>query len=175
MANKVIVFSGHGSWQLGADTFVRMPANCTMKFYTLNMKTLSDQLGGDLDRGIITGLEPDQETGPHVQAPDMRLFPPHGLNIRQPDLSKWHVIELPAPIPVDDKNIQILINKKYGGGGSLAVMLKLLKNVIANTESITFLWAACRAVNLKPVGGKAEGVNIMQRSSGGGEGEILQA
>jgi hypothetical protein len=46
----------------------------------------------------------------------MRLFPPHGLNIRQPDLSKWHVIELPAPIPVDGKNIQILINTKYGGG-----------------------------------------------------------
>jgi hypothetical protein len=98
MAEKVIVFSGHGSWQLGKDTFVRMPPNCTMKFYTMNMKTLSDGLGGDLDRGIITGLEPDQETGPHVQAPDMRLYPPHGLNIRQPDLARWHVIELPKPI-----------------------------------------------------------------------------
>ncbi|HEX5127439.1 MAG TPA: hypothetical protein VFW00_11915 [Rhodocyclaceae bacterium] len=176
MANKVIVFSGHGAWALGNDTFVRMPANCSIKFYTMNMKTLSDNLGGDIDRGIITGLEPDQEAGPHVQAPDMRLYPPHGLNIRQPDMSKWHVIKLPAAIPVDDKNIQIQIDNKCGGGGSLAVMLKLLQNVIANTESITFLWAACRAVNLKAVGGKAAGVNIMQRSSGGSDEDMeLQA
>lgn len=77
--------------------------------------------------------------------------------------------------PVDDKNIQILINTKYGGGASLSVMLRLLKDVIANTESIAFHWAACRAVNLRNVGGKAEGVNVMQRGSGEFAGMTIEA
>lgn len=173
MANKIIVFSGHGSWQLGKDAFVRMPANCTIRFYTMNMKTLSDDLGGALDRGIIAGLEPDQETGPNLEVPDMRLYPPHGLNIRRPDPASWHLITLPAPIPVDDKNLQITIANKYGGGASLKVLLRLLKPVIDRSDDVTFLWAACRAVNLRAVGGKASGVNIMQRSGGGAEEEEL--
>ncbi|MFO1499290.1 MAG: hypothetical protein U1G07_12990 [Verrucomicrobiota bacterium] len=33
---KVIVFSGHGSWDPAKDGYVALAANCTMKFYTLN-------------------------------------------------------------------------------------------------------------------------------------------
>lgn len=80
---------------------------------------------------------------------------------------------LPAPIPVDDKNLQITIANKYGGRACLKVLLKLLKPVIDRSDDVTFLWAACRAVNLRAVGGKASGVNIMQPSGGGPEEEEL--
>src|SRR5690606_17601378 len=73
---KIIVFSGHGSWDLGADQYVKVPGKCSIKFYTLNMKTLSDSLGGDIDRGMIAGLEPDQEAGQFGIVPNMRLYPP---------------------------------------------------------------------------------------------------
>ncbi len=160
---KIIVFSGHGAWPLGTDEFVQLPANCSIKFYTMNMKTLSDGLGGDIDRGIVSGLTPDQEAGQFQNIPCMRLYPPHGLNIRAPNSATWHVIKLPAAVPVDDKNIQVQIQTGYGGGGNLTTLFKLLDPAIRQAESVIFLWAACRAINLKDTGGKAIGVNVMQR------------
>ncbi len=160
---KVIVFSGHGRWDLGTDEFVQMPAKCSIKFYTMNAKLLSDSLGGDIDRGIIAGLEPDQEAGPFKTVPDMRLFPPSGLHIRRPDPRRWHVLHLPGLIPVDDKNIQVQIKPHYQGGASLSVLLKLLAPAIHQADSVLFLWAACREVLLRPAGGEALGVNVLQR------------
>ena len=162
---RIIVFSGHGSWELGDDEFVTVPAKCTIKFYTLNMKTLSDGLGGDIDRGRLAGLEPDQVNGPRSTIPDMRLFPPINptLNIRQPPLATWHVLKLPAAIPTDTKNLQIQIQNAYTGGASLKVLFELLQPAIDSTDQVTFLWAACRAINLKERGGESIGVNAMQR------------
>jgi len=160
---KIIVFSGHGEWELGNDEYVQIPAKCSIKFYTMNMKTLSDGLGGDIDRGIIVGLEPDQEAGPFRTIPDMRLFPPTGLHIRTPNPATWHILELPGVVPVDNKNIQVRINNAYPGGGSLKIMFDLLAPAIRNADSVVFLWAACRAINLKDTGGKRLGVNAMQR------------
>ncbi|HEY7494260.1 MAG TPA: hypothetical protein VIH59_24560 [Candidatus Tectomicrobia bacterium] len=160
---KTIVFSGHGSWELGTDQFVEMPAKCSIKFYTMNMKTLSDGLGGNIDRGIVAGLEPDQEAGPHRSVPDMRLFPPTGLIIRAPNPATWHVVRLPAQVPVDNRHLQIQIDDAYPGGASLSVMLQILEPAIHIADSVTFLWAACRAINLKNAGGKSVGVNVLQR------------
>lgn len=160
---KIIVFSGHGAWPLGTDEFAQLPAKCSIKFYTMNMKTLSDGLGGDIDRGIVSGLTPDQEAGQYMNVPNMRLYPPHGLNIKAPDPSKWHVIKLPAPVPDDDLNIQVQIQDGYGGGGNLTTLFSLLDPAIRSADSVVFLWAACRAINLKDAGGKALGVNVMQR------------
>ena len=55
---KIIVLSGHGSWEVKQDEYVKLPAKCSIKFYTMNMRTLSDSLGGDIDRGVIKDLEP---------------------------------------------------------------------------------------------------------------------
>jgi hypothetical protein len=161
---KVIVFSGHGSWQLGKDTFTTLPAKCSIKFYTCNMKTLSDGLGGDIDRGIITGLDPDQEAGPFKSVPNMRLFPPTGLNIRAPDATNWHVIKLPCAVPADNKNLQVQIASTHGGGGSLETLLSLLEPAIATADEVILLWAACRAINLKrTAAGATLGINKLQR------------
>lgn len=161
--SKVIVFSGHGSWELGKDEYTPLPGKCTIKFYTMNMKTLSDGLGGDIDRGLVSGLEPDQVGNEFTHVPDMRLFPPTGLHIKRPDPNTWHVLELPGPVPVDEKNIQVKINPAFGGGGSLSVLFDVLRPAIAEADSVTFLWAACRAINLKNTGGRRIGVNAMQR------------
>ena len=160
---KVIVFSGHGRWDLGDDEFVSLPAKCAIKFYTMNAKLLSDGLGGSIDRGFVTGLEPDQEAGPFKSVPDMRLFPPTGLNIRTPSLSNWHVLKLPCRIPVDRKNIQIQIDPAYPGGASLSVLFSYLDAAIRAADSVQFLWAACREVKLKDVGGRRVGVNVLGR------------
>jgi hypothetical protein len=162
---KIIVFSGHGKWALGKDQFVQLPAKCSMKFYTMNAKLLSDGLGGGIDRGRVIGLEPDQEGGPFSTIPNMRLYPPTGLNIRRPDPSSWRVLELPCAIPADDKNIQIQIqiHRKYGRGGDLETLFKLLQPAIRSADSVIFLWAACREIGLKAAGGEALGVNVVQR------------
>jgi hypothetical protein len=160
---KIIVLSGHGSWELGKDQYVQMPDKCSIKFYTCNAKTLSDGLGGQIDRGIVAGLDPDQEAGPFKSVPDMRLFPPTGLHIKRPDLTRWHVLQLPAPVPFDGKNLQVQIDTRYPGGASLKTLFKLLEPAIQEADAVTFLWAACRAVNLKEVGGETLGVNAMQR------------
>lgn len=60
---KIIALSGHGEWMLGKEEFVTLPAQTSIKFYTMNMRTLSDALGGDPDRGLIQGMMPDQEVG----------------------------------------------------------------------------------------------------------------
>jgi hypothetical protein len=159
---RIIVFSGHGQWALGKDGFFTLPIGCTMKFYTCNMKTLSDGLGGDIDRGIIAGLEPDQEATELQRVPDMRLFPPEGLTIKQPGAG-WHVVKLPAAIPNDQKNLQIQIDDAYPGGGSLSEMFEFLKTAIKLSGGADFLWAACRAINLRKAGGAKFGVNVMQR------------
>lgn len=160
---KIIVFSGHGEWMLGKDSFVALPAKCSMKFYTLNMKTLSDAFGGDLDRGMIKGVSVDQEAGPFKQVPDMKLFPPFDppLNIRTPDPRRWHVVKLPAPVPTDDKNLQIQIKKGYAA--TLSDLFRYLRPAIDVSDSVLFVWAACRAINLRAVGGERFGVNVMQR------------
>jgi hypothetical protein len=133
-----------------------------MKFYTCNMKTLSDGLGGDIDRGRVTGLEPDQEASELQRVPDMRLYPPDGLTIKRPGAG-WHVVTLPAPIPSDQKNLQIQIGNAYPGGASLSVLFGFLKDAIRLSGGADFLWAACRAVNLKNAGGEKFGVNVLQR------------
>ncbi len=126
------------------------------------MKTLSDGLGGDIDRGIVAGLEPDQVAGPYQSVPNMRLYPPAGLNIRTPDALTWSVIELPAAIPPNGKNLQIKIANMYGGGADLATILNLIQPALSGETTI--LWAACRAIGLKSTaGGAAAGVNKLQR------------
>lgn len=160
---KIIVFSGHGDWKLGDDGFAKLPAKCSMKFFTMNARTLSDGLGGNIDRGIIEGLEPDQEAGAFKSVPDMRLYPPTGLNIRDPNPANWHILELPGPVPVNNKNIQVKINDAYQGGADLNLMFELLAPAIQQADSVMFLWAACRALGLKPAGGEKLGINTMQR------------
>ncbi len=162
---KKIVFSGHGSWELGGDEFVQLPGNAQMKFYTLNAKTLSDALGGLIDTGNVVGINPDQEAGPHQSVPDLRLFPPVNppLNLQQPPATSWSVAMLPGPVPVDDKNIQVRIRNDHGDGMSLKQLFQELNPAITTADSVLFLWAACRAVNLADAGGEALGVNAMQR------------
>jgi hypothetical protein len=161
---KIIALSGHGEWMLGKEGFVTLPANTSIKFYTMNMRTLSDALGGDLDRGIVQGMSPDQEAGPFKSVPNMRLFPPTGLTIKTPsNPGKWHIVKLPQRVPVDNKNLQIQIDSAYPGGADLKTILSFLEPALRASTDNVLLWAACRAINLTAKGGKAIGVNTMQR------------
>ena len=87
-------------------------------------------MGGDIVRGIVAGLQPDQEAGTFKSVPDMRLYPPTGLNIKAPDSANWHILKLPNPVPADNKNIQVQINNSYGGGADLKVMFNILAPAI---------------------------------------------
>lgn len=161
---KIIVLSGHGGWMLGEEGFASLPAGTSMKFYTLNMRTLSDAFGGDLDRGMLQGVTPDQEAAPFMNVPNMRLFPPSGLNIRAPsDPSRWHVVKLPRRVPVDGRNLQIQIDPAYPGGADLKTIFHFLDRALRASPDTVIIWAACRAINLKASGGKALGVNTLQR------------
>lgn len=163
--SKTIVFSGHGSWESRKDGYVNLPAKCHMEFYTMNMKTLSDSLGGDIDQGQVSGLVPDQKNGPFNRIPNNRLYPPSGLNIRTPNPTTWDVVRLPDPIPINNKNLQIQIHNQYGDGADLATIFTYLEPVIRNASNVTFLWAACRAIGLDTYSDniKVLGVNAMQR------------
>jgi len=159
--SKIIVLSGHGSWEM-KDGYTTLPAKCSIKFYTCNMKTLSDGLGGDIDRGLVSGLVPDQESGPFSTVPNMRLYPPHGLNIRTPGNS-WNVAELGiGVVPSGNRNLQVKIAAAYPGGADLKTILQHLNVAIMGNEC-TILWAACRAIGLRSAGGKSIGINAMQR------------
>jgi len=163
--SKTIVLSGHGSWDSRQDGYVNLPAKCYMEFYTMNMKTLSDSLGGDIDRGLVSGVIPDQKNGPFNRIPNNRLYPPTGLNIKNPDPMLWDVVRLPAPVPINNKNLQIQIQDEYRDGADLETIFSFLEPVIRNAREVTLLWAACRAINLKsrPGNVKVLGVNQMQR------------
>lgn len=159
--SKVIVLSGHGSWEM-KDGYTSLPGKCSIKFYTANMKTLSDGLGGDIDRGIVSGLVPDQEGGPYASVPNMRLYPPDGLYIRVPNSANWDVIELPAAVAKKDKNLQVKIRAGHPDGIDLKSILVQLSPAMSG-EEVVILWAACRAIGLKRAGGSSIGVNQMQR------------
>jgi hypothetical protein len=158
---KIIVFSGHGSWDPGKDGYTSLPKNCKIEFYTQNMKTLSDNLGGSLDRGVTTGLIPDQTGSAYSSVPNMRLYPPTGLNIMQPPLSTWTILELPGYAPGNDKNLQVRISYTKPNGMSLSEIFASLSAAL-NTE-VLMIWSACRAIDLKDAGGSKAGVNKMQR------------
>ncbi|MFO8173206.1 MAG: hypothetical protein R6T96_02915 [Longimicrobiales bacterium] len=161
---KIIVLSGHGMWMLGKEDFVTLPASTSIKFYTMNMRLLSDGFGGDLDRGIITNVEPDQEAGPFSSVPNMRLFPPTGLHIRAPaNMANWHVVKLPQRVPADHRNLQIQVDPAYPGGADLKTILAFLDPALRPSTDSLLIWAACREVKLKDVGGKAVGINTLQR------------
>lgn len=188
---KIIVFSGHGAWALGNDGFVEVPVKCSIRFYTLNMKMMSDAFGGELDQGKITGVEPDQEGGPFMSVPNMRLYPPTDLYLQTPDPDNWHVLNFGDPldqsVPVDNKNIQVRIWTSGGSAGSAAsagvrgsgsgpyakgvtlkTLFKFLDPAIRTADRVVFIWAACRKVNLKDAGGRDlggenAGVNTVQR------------
>ena len=163
--SKTIVFSGHGSWESRTDGFVNLPAKCYIEFYTMNMKTLSDSLGGDIDQGLVSGLMPDQKNEPFNRIPNNRLYPPKGLNIRTPNPAAWDVVKLPDPIPNSNKNLQIQIRDQYEAGADLSTIFSYLEPTIRNSSRVTFLWAACRAIGLKTNTDniKVLGVNDMQR------------
>ena len=94
----------------------------------------------------------------------MRLFPPTGLNIRTPaNQANWHVVKLPAPVPADNKNLQIQIDPAYAGGADLKTILSFLDPALRASSDSLLIWAACRAINLNTAGGEALGVNVMQR------------
>lgn len=126
------------------------------------MKTLSDALGGDIDRGLVSALKPDQEGGPWSTVPNMRLYPPTGLHIRTPDSATWDLIELPGVVHNRTKNLQVRIGANYGGGGDLKTILDILQPAMIGQE-VTILWAACRAIGLANTGGQLFGINAMQR------------
>ena len=165
---RVIVMSGHGAWQVGSDDYTVVPGKTTVRFYTVNMKTLSDALGGDLDRGIVNGMEPDQEGGAHTTVPNMRLFPPinPSLNIRTPPGS-WRVLKLKddKTLPPETANLQVQIDNSLANGLDLATILgeSLSSSLYAVSENV-IIWAACRAINLKESSrGQALKINAMQR------------
>jgi len=161
---KIVALSGHGEWMLGKEGFVTLPSATSMRFYTMNMRTLSDAFGGDLDRGIIDGVTCDQEAGPFMKVPNMRIFPATGLNIKPPaNPSNWHVIKLPRRVPVDNRNLQIQIDPAYPGGADLKTILALLEPALRASSETMIIWAACRAINLSSAGGRALGVNTLQR------------
>lgn len=161
---KIIALSGHGEWMLGKEGYVSLPAGTSMKFYTMNMRTLSDAFGGDLDRGIINGVTCDQEAGPFMNVPNMRLFPPTGLHIKKPaNSAAWHIVKLPQRVPVDNKNLQIQIDPAYPGGADLKTILTYLDPALRASNDTILVWAACRAINLSASGGKAVGINTLQR------------
>ena len=159
--DKVIVFSGHGGWN-PSDGFTQLPGKCQIKYYTMNAKCLSDGLGGDIDRGRVAGLEPDQEDGAFCTTPNMRLYPPHGLHIRKPS-GNWHTLTYNSAVPSDDKNIQLTIQDRFKDGVTLEKLIEYLDSALIGFD-VTFLWAACRALGLKETPfGQAIGVNACQR------------
>ncbi|WP_378183813.1 putative adhesin [Aquimarina sp. SS2-1] len=160
--SKVIVLSGHGSWEMG-DGYVTLPARYSIKFYTDNMKLLSDTLGGNIDRGNVAGLIPDQEASPYSTIPNMRLYPPDGLMIQAPDQNTWNVVDIPTGIiPRDDKNLQIHVADYYNDGMNLKELFDVLDQALFGQE-VTILWAACRDIGLIDAGGESFGVNVLQR------------
>jgi hypothetical protein len=165
---KNIVFSGHGGWEPAKDGFAAVPKNCQMNFYTDNLKSLSDALGGQLDVANIT-IDESQTQREFSSVPDYRLYPPTGLNIKTPDLTRdWHVIHVPftqnTSCPADARNIQVIAR----GGAKKGLPLSLLFNILrpavdSSSDGVLFIWACCRALQFQDAGGEALGVNVVQR------------
>jgi hypothetical protein len=64
---------------------------------------------------------------------------------------------------VDNKNLQIQIDPAYPGGADLKTILTYLDPALRASNDTILVWAACRAINLSAAGGKAVGINTLQR------------
>lgn len=155
---KLIIFSGHGSWDPKIkEPYVQVPKKSQFCFFTENMKTISDSFGGRVEKwGALLGIlpEPDQIIGEFKNMPNMMLHPPFNptLNIQKmtAEECKTH-------------NAMQIILRKNAASVSLKDLFKIMNELKIPTEDVDMYWAACRAIDLKPVGGEKFGVNDMQR------------
>lgn len=148
---RTIVFSGHGSW-IPENGYVQMTRNCRIEFYTENARTLSDALGGDLDRGITTGVMPDQRRPGYSSVTNNTLYRPTGLNIRTPDPTTWVVYRhLLDPVPMGGENIQVQIPMSRSAGFTIKQILDRLDPAIRRDDEVRLIWAGCRAVEVTSV------------------------
>ena len=159
---KMIVLTGHGAWQTKArnrNAFTKMPAKCSINFYTTNFTLMYSTFGDEIDTGKVGAYTPSQQAGPYMAAPNMVLTWPRGLTIPAPPKSWAKVVyEKGVTIPRDSRNIQFQIKKPENPLGNMLLdplghmcledILKILEPAIAEAKSVLFLWSACRQVML---------------------------
>ena len=160
---KIIVLTGHGAWNTkvtNKPTYTKLPAKCSMHFYTNNFTLMTGALGDELDNGKFGEYSPSQTADPFMSAPNMVLTWPRGLTIPAAPTG-WASVayEKGVTIPVDSRNIQFQLKKPEAPLDDMLVdplghmyvedIFTVLEPAIKQASSVLIVWSACRQVLLK--------------------------
>lgn len=151
---KTLIVHGHGKWHL-ADGYVQTPRNISVEFYTEGGK---NQLTGFvyeylLGSGLaLTGGNADLVIGPFRQTSNYTLS---ALSQKDYETAKKY---LAMGTLADNPDYSVIIL----GPGSTPKKLSVILKFAENKGFSKIVWMACRAVDLKKIGGRELGFNAPQ-------------
>jgi len=156
MARKQVYIVGHGAWG-PTDGYAKVPAGCTVSFYTEFAKTMS---GEDADR-IVAGTvnrKPHRTVGEFKMVPNMRYTPDDEEN-----MNDFFAEKQPGTILVYTSDL---------GGKTLEDVFNTMS--VRNVNDWDIHWTACAALQLKAtgyddakfVGNPTTGVNLTELDDG---------
>lgn len=143
-----IFLSGHGGWTPSSG-FTKMPARCSLHFYTHFAKLLMT----DMETKILAGSwrTVERSHGPYMTAPNMTLYgQPAAWTQRAEkalDHGVWGADATILALPDEDDE---------------ATLSELFEEMIKAgplEEDVHFHWLCCSHVDLKPAGGADVGFN----------------
>lgn len=143
-----VFLAGHGSWNIKANGFTRVPKNVVVTFYTEPMKNLftADMLaiiGGTYQGEVKDVYEPGSSI------PDYTLYPD---TVNEPKCREL----IRARNDKDHGLLMVLAGKTSTLGRLMSIM----------APGTNLVWCACRYTELRDVGGKSIGVNAAQGTYG---------
>ncbi|HEY0940369.1 MAG TPA: hypothetical protein VGE08_09760 [Steroidobacter sp.] len=156
MARKNVYIVGHGAWA-PKDGYAKVPAGCTISFYTEFAKTLS---GDDADRIVAGTLKrPAHRTvGEFKMVPNMRYTPDDDDNMED--------------FKAEQQPGTILIFTQSNAGQTLEQLFHVI--ALKGIRNWDMHWTACSALQLRAtgyddrrfVGNPMTGVNLTEMDKG---------
>lgn len=143
-----IFLSGHGGWT-PSNGFIKVPARCSVHFYTHFAKLLLT----DMEEKILRGQwkQTERSHGPYTNVPNMTLY-------GQPaDWTKRAEKRLNRS--VWGQNAHVLAAPDEDDQATLEELFDSLLEVGPLPEEVHFHWLCCSHVSLKPAGGADIGFN----------------
>jgi len=147
---------GHGSWK-PADGYAKVPAGCSISFYTDFAKTMS---GEDADRIVAGTLKraPHRKIEQYMMAPNMRYTPDSQENM--------------ADFQAEKQKGTVLIYTTNDQGQTLRELFETM--AVRRLRDWDLHWTACSALSLREtgydgakfVGNPTTGVNLTELEDG---------
>jgi hypothetical protein len=141
--SKHIFLSGHGGWK-PKNGYTQVPKGCQINFYTNFAKNLITGMEHQILAGTYNTI--DRTIAEYKSCPNMQLS-------EQPD--DWTTTAKAKLALRNDPNCLLLESPHEG----IALADLFEAWTTGNLPGVEFHWLACQTLGLKPVGGRASGLN----------------